>query len=293
MKWEYLREEEFAGAIEKSGGLCVMSIGCIEKHGQHLPLGTDSLKADKIVELAAERAGVVMFPTTMWLGDVMSSHALKNPAAVRRSGYIGMNPHTLLTVLEELCDEIARNGFTKILLCNSHGGNAGLLNFFLRLQGYKKKKYATMACRANDLTVAKMRAAIKADPESFSMLTEEDHRVLERFSDPSCEFGHGCFVETMLTLGTYPELVAEDRYEAESGLSTHRADYLSRLGVDFAYSWLANYPNAYTGTAPVGCSRTLAEAAMKLTLDRLTRIFEILRDDTECLAMIDEVVPSL
>ena len=146
MKWEYLREEEFAPAIEKSGGLCVMCLGCLEKHGQHLPVGTDSLKGDKIVEAAAERAGVVMFPTTMWLGDVVSSHAI-DPVAMRKHGFIGMNPHTLLTVLEELCDEIARNGFRKILLCGSHGGNTSLVNYFLRAQCYNKKGYATMYCK--------------------------------------------------------------------------------------------------------------------------------------------------
>lgn len=45
-------------------------------------LGTDSLHGDKIVELAAERAGVVKFPTTMWLGDVVSSHAVADPGAM-------------------------------------------------------------------------------------------------------------------------------------------------------------------------------------------------------------------
>ena len=44
MKWEYLREEEFEEAIERCGGLCVIPLGCLEKHGQHLPVGTDSLK---------------------------------------------------------------------------------------------------------------------------------------------------------------------------------------------------------------------------------------------------------
>lgn len=35
-----------------------------------------------------------------------------------------MNPHTMLTILEELCDEIARNGFRKILLANAYNGVA-------------------------------------------------------------------------------------------------------------------------------------------------------------------------
>ena len=54
MKWEYLREEEFDAAIEKSGGLCVIPIGCLEKHGQHMPVGTDVIQATEIAKIAAE-----------------------------------------------------------------------------------------------------------------------------------------------------------------------------------------------------------------------------------------------
>lgn len=295
MKWEYLREEEFAPAIEKSGGLCVMCLGCLEKHGQHLPVGTDSLKGDKIVEAAAERAGVVMFPTTMWLGDVVSSHAI-DPAAMRKHGFIGMNPHTLLTVLEELCDEIARNGFRKILLCGSHGGNTNLAGYFLRAQGYRKKGYATMFCRAYDLggqlKPANILAAAKANPDYFSMLTEEDYETLERFSAPDVTLGHACFGETALIYGTYPELVAPDRYDAESGASTHRADYLTNLGVSYAYAWPSNFPESYAGTPPHGCSRTIGEAVCKMSVDRLTHIFEVIRDDEECVAMAKDGFPG-
>ena len=77
MLWENLREEEFQGAIEKSGGLCVMVLGCLEKHGQHLPVGTDSLKGDGIVKEAAKLEDVVIFPTTrqsdaLWLKSAQS-----------------------------------------------------------------------------------------------------------------------------------------------------------------------------------------------------------------------------
>ena len=295
MKWEYLREEEFPEAIKKSGGLCVMALGCLEKHGQHLPVGTDSLKGDKIVELAAEKAGVVMFPTAMWLGDVVSSHAVSDPSVNKKYGFVGINPHTLLRVLEELCDEIHRNGFNKILICNSHGGNTRLLSYFLRAQGYNKKGYATMTCRAYDLggelRPVNMLAAAKADPEYFSMLTKEDYETLERFSAPETTFGHGCFGETMLVEGTYPELVKLDRCSAENGLSTHRADYLKELGVDYVYAWPSNFPNSYAGTDPIGCSRTLGEASIKMSVDRLAKIFEAIRDDEEVVKMAEEALP--
>ena len=83
MKWENLREEEFKDAIKRSGGLCVMALGCLEKHGEHLPVGTDSLKGDKIVEIAAEEADVMMFPTTMWLGQVFSIFAIRASLSAR------------------------------------------------------------------------------------------------------------------------------------------------------------------------------------------------------------------
>ena len=53
MLWEHLREEEFAPMLKKTHRVCAMAIGCLEKHGQHLPLGTDVLKGGKILELAA------------------------------------------------------------------------------------------------------------------------------------------------------------------------------------------------------------------------------------------------
>ena len=295
MKWEYLREEEFKQAIEKSGGLCVMCLGCMEKHGQHLPVGTDSLGGDKIVELAAEKAGVVMFPTTMWLGDVVSSHAVDDPDAMRKHGFVGINPHTLLTVLEELCDEIARNGFRKILLCNYHGGNNGLISYFFRAQCYKKKGYATMSCQAfaldSRLNPANILKESERDPEYFSMLTNEDRDTLKHFSSPNITDGHAGFGETMIVYGTYPELVAPERFEAEEGQSTHRADYLTKLGVNCGYAWSSNYPNSYAGTAPIGCSKTLGEAAVKISVDRLTKIFEAIRDDEECVKMAQEARP--
>ena len=61
MLWENLREEEFESAIEKSGKLCVIPIGCLEKHGQHLPVGTDNFIAKKVVYEAAKQEDVVIF----------------------------------------------------------------------------------------------------------------------------------------------------------------------------------------------------------------------------------------
>jgi creatinine amidohydrolase len=42
-KWEELTGPDFITAVHRSQGVCVLPFGIIEKHGPHLPLGTDLL----------------------------------------------------------------------------------------------------------------------------------------------------------------------------------------------------------------------------------------------------------
>ena len=297
MLWENLREEEFKDAIKKSGGLCVMVLGCLEKHGQHLPVGTDSIKGDGIVKEAAKLEDVVIFPTTMWLGNVMGAHSLADPERLSKHGFIGMNPYTLLRVLEELCDEIARNGFTKILILNSHGGNRDMLNFFMKAQTYKKKNYATMWTGAyflEDLAPIKVLDIIEPRRAEFDMLTEEDMETLRRYAKeaPGLSTGHGALCETALVYGTHPDTVAPERFDAECGLSTHRADFLQKEQISYGYSWSSNYPNHLNGLGPVGCTEGIGKAMVKITAERLARIFKMLKEDEEILKMQSDAIPS-
>ena len=297
MLWENLREEEFKGAIEKSGGLCVMVIGCLEKHGQHLPVGTDSLKGDGIVKEAAKLEDVVIFPTTMWLGNVCGLHTVDHPEKLKKCGFVAISPKLMLAALEELCDEIARNGFKKILLLNSHGGNVATLNHFIKEQCYKKKDYVTMWTGAyflEDLAPKTILDIIKPRREDFPMLTEEDMKTLEKFAEvaPGLATGHGGFCETALVYGTHPDTVAPERFDAECGLSTHRADYLFEEKVNFGYAWSTNYPNHLNGLAPTGCTESIGRAMVKISAERLARIFKMLKEDKECLKMLEEGNPS-
>jgi creatinine amidohydrolase len=297
MLWENLREEEFEEAVKKSGGLCVMVLGCLEKHGQHLPVGTDSLKGDGIVKEAAKLEDVVIFPTTMWLGNVMGAHSLPDPERLSKHGFIGISSNTLLTVLEELCDEIARNGFNKILILNSHGGNAQLLDYFVKVQCYNKKNYATMWTGAyflEDLAPQTVLDIINPRRSDFDMLTDEDYKTLEKFAKEPAGLatGHGGFCETALVYGTYPKTVNPDRFDAECGLSTHRADFLAKEKIRFGYAWSSNYPNHLNGLAPIGCTESIGKAMVKISAERLARIFKMLKEDTEVLKMVEDGIPS-
>lgn len=289
MRWEDLREEEFQDAVARCGGLCVVPIGCIEKHGQHLPVGTDSLHGIGIAERAAEKEEVCIFPAAMWLGDVVTYHPLTDPARERMQGYVSLEPMQLLDTLAELCGEIARNGFRKILFLNAHGGNVPLLEYFLRSYAYEPRDHAVMWTWS--LAFSRMEPArlykqvLKARRGDFKMVTDEDMETLARFAETGCGGGHADLRETGLIMGMYPGLSREDRFFAESGLSTHRTDYLTQMGVQIMNGWISDFPNAYEGYPPVGCTRTLGEAMVHVSVNRLVKIFRRLKADEDCVRM--------
>ncbi len=284
MNWEFLRSDEMNAAIERSGGLCILPIGCTERHGPHMPLGTDSLEVKAHVELAATMEDVVIFPTAMWLGDMVGVHGMDKE---RNHGAISLNPHTILTILEELCDEIARNGFRKILIVNCHGGNSSVLDYFLRAQGYKNKNYATMKTNSYDKVVSKadqIYAHFMEHREEYPMLTDHDMEVLKSFAEREGGFGggHADFMETAWIMGAYPGLIAEDRFELENGYSTGRSKHLQELGVSVTRQWAADYPYAYSGHPSTGCTETIGQAFNLYCAKRLAKIFKVLKEDEEC-----------
>lgn len=285
MIWDNLREEEFEGAIERSGGLCVIPLGCIEKHGQHLPVGTDYIEAMTITKAAAEIEDVVIFPVGAWLGEVSCFHAIKDPAKARLRGCIGIKQSTILTVLEELCDEIARNGFSKILIVNCHGGNTGILSHFLRCQSYEHKPYATMTAFAfsfPDMKPQNLLSTIMNRKSDFPYITKSDIETLKKYAETTYGGGHGDFRETAVILSADESLVAPDRYDAESGISTHRTDYLSAAGVRATNDWLANFPNSYEAYPPFDCTKTIGDAMVKVCAEKLAKTFKIIKENDDC-----------
>ena len=61
-KWEELTAGDFKEAIAKSQGTCLLPFGILEKHGPHLPIGTDLLNARYVAEHAVEEEYVIISP---------------------------------------------------------------------------------------------------------------------------------------------------------------------------------------------------------------------------------------
>ncbi|MBK7477466.1 MAG: creatininase family protein [Haliscomenobacter sp.] len=62
MNWQDLTGNEFIKAVEISEKVCLLPLSCIERHGNHLPLGTDMFIARELCERVAKEESVVIFP---------------------------------------------------------------------------------------------------------------------------------------------------------------------------------------------------------------------------------------
>lgn len=296
MNWEELRADQMKDAVEKSGGLCVFPLGCLEKHGYHLPLGVDSIRAKDVLEMAAKIEDVMIFPTGMWLGDMIGS---KSAPVENNHGAISLHPHTLITVVEELLDEIARNGFRKILIINSHGGNSALISYLMRSHFDKKRDYVLMSTPFTDPVMRnpqKIYEYLLENRAAYPMLGDEEFAVLKKFADlGKWGGGHADFVETAHIYGCRPELVEPKHFAVANGLSTGETSYLTELGVTIAGGWGATHRHAYNGYDPIGCNQAIGEAFVKYVAERFAKIFSVLKQDEECIKIqnkLREIVES-
>ncbi|MBQ4527280.1 MAG: creatininase family protein [Clostridia bacterium] len=266
MLWENLREEEFKEAIEKSNGVCIVPVGCLEKHGQHLPVGCDTIIGAGVCEKAAELEYAVVFPT-MFFGE--------KTGAGEFAGTVIFSAKLRWDILNETCKEIARNGFKKILLVSSHGGNGAMLGNFSRSVLYEKNDYMVFDTNCGDHAVD-----VIAEEGRYDYLTEEDRKYIRDFVESGKRWGHAGIRETSLTYAIKPETVRLDKITQEDGLSTHRFDEFSKMGVSTPFAWMANYPNSYGGDHHEGVNERIAKALFEHNAEVLAKRIKFLKEET-------------
>src|ERR1039457_4667061 len=98
-KWEELTATDFVQAVHQSQGVCVLPIGIIEKHGPHLPLGTDLLDVRFAVMNAVQQEYAVVFPE-YYFGQIFE--------AQQEPGTVAYSLTTQLILLQETVKEMAR-----------------------------------------------------------------------------------------------------------------------------------------------------------------------------------------
>jgi creatinine amidohydrolase len=110
-RYEELTSPDFIQAVAKSGGTCIIPVGILEKHGPHLPLGTDLLDCRELSLRAAAKEYTIVFPQ-YYFGQIFE--------AKHQPGTIAYSTHLMLDLLQETCDELSRNGIKTVL--DGHAG---------------------------------------------------------------------------------------------------------------------------------------------------------------------------
>ena len=276
MLWENLREEEFENAIKVSNKVCVVPIGCIEKHGQHLPVGTDTQTASYIANAAAEIEPVVVFPG-IYFGDLLGLYMWK--------GTIAFSSELLQQMLTELCAEIARNGFKKILILNGHGGNTGLLANFLRSTAHEKKDYVVM--KRNEYQYSHKDLVNDLDAgEEFPELLPEDIAYLREAVEQHHMCGHGGIMETAIMNVVNPDAVDMSRANVDDGTSRRRTDYLSKKGIGISGSgmfWLTDFPDSLSGEKFERANARIGQVLLRKRIALQAEAVRLLKQDDRVL----------
>ncbi len=276
-RWLYVTAEEFPELRKLAKETCIIPLGCVEKHGLHLPLGQDILQVSHIAHEASKLEPVCVFPDVAF-GDISGG---TDPDM----GFIEMPIELRNQMLEHFCQEISRNGYKKIIIFNGHGGNTQWLSTFLRKLDAKKHDF--VACVVMIQLQAPHMMAKKLLTEgrgSIPELNGEDEERILKYHEENMKVGHACFGETAYMLGIHPETVRMDRLGIESGKSRDLTRKFSEAGIQIRDGgWSIDYPNAFCGDDPYGCNERIGRAAVRLEAERLAKAIRVIKEDEDLL----------
>lgn len=282
-RWMHITSGDFEELRKASKDVCVIPLGCIEKHGTHMPLGTDVMEAVSLCYEASQMETCCVAPPYVF-GDVPENYP-KMP-----KGSITISLETEMALLTELCDQIARNGYKKIIFGNCHGGNVNWLRTFLRKLENKEHNFVAMlynlgSSRCSDL----VESIDKLGADHYPSLTKEDIEVLRENSDYYRYDGHGGFCETSIMLNYYPDTVKLDRLGQENGLSTHATTKYKEHHLNIKdFGWFADFPNAYGGSDPIHVNPRIAKAVCQFEIEQFADAIRFVKEDDDCLKWHNE-----
>ena len=254
--WEELTSSDFALAVKQSEGVCLLPIGVIEKHGQHLPLGTDVFAVRELCRRAAAKEYCLVFPF-YYAGQINE--------AKQQPGTVAYSPELMTRILDETCQEIARNGIKKIIIVNGHGGNNSWLEYFCLTQLASPRDYAI-----------------------FYTNPSASQDVLKKISEMrKTKTGeHADEIETSNMLVVRPDLVKMERATAESGVSLNRLQHLPG-NLYTGIFWYAKYPNHYAGDAK-DASAAIGEINIESRTQNLAEWIKAVKADQTTLRLQNE-----
>lgn len=207
-QWASLRAPAFRD-IDPMRTIAILPTAAVEQHGPHLPVGTDTIINTHLCALLAERA-----PADLDLRILPVMAVGKSNEHLWAPGTLTLSATTALAAWTEIGLSVARAGVRKIVILNSHGGNADLISILAR----------ELRVQAGMLAVRLGWGAQGMPPGVYS--PQEEH------------FGiHGGDMETSLLLHFRPDTV--DMTAARDFRSTAETAAIAPIG-PVARGWIAS-----------------------------------------------------
>jgi creatinine amidohydrolase len=263
--WADLATTDFA-VLDPAATVAMLPLGATEQHGPHLPLAVDQCLVDGIVANALPRlpaaCPVLVLPT---------QHVGYSPEHAQFPGTLTLPIETVVATWIALGESVARSGVKKLLLFNSHGGQASVLDIVAR-ELRVRCDLIVYGCSWWNLSLGE---AVNGQ------FTADEHR-----------FGvHGGEIETSLMLALRPRAVRMAQAKNFPSSSRERAA---------AYPVLGNGKSAKLGWAmqdynPEGAAGNAAAASAdkgRLVLDAAGRELALLLQEISALPLSTLAAPA-
>jgi creatinine amidohydrolase len=243
--WLSLTTEEFS-----ADRIAVLPVAAVEQHGPHLPVGVDTLIAQAY--LARVRALLPRDSAALFL-PVQAVGASDEHRAYR--GTLTLSPQTALAAFVEIGESVRRAGIRKLVIVNSHGGNAALIDLAARQLRVRHEMLA-VHCSWGRFGY----------PAGLFTEAEETHGI------------HGGDIETSIMLAAYPDLVRRDRLAdfKPATVAMERDFTWLRADVPVGFGWMTQDLHA---SGAVGNARLATAAKGEAALDHGARALVALLDD--------------
>jgi len=241
---EEMTSEE-AGKAIKEADFVVLPAGSLEQHSLHLPLSTDSIRAEYLAKYLAENSGdlkIVVLPTLKY---GLSEHHIRFP------GTMSLKEETYMNMIFEIALSLKKHGAKRLLVMNFHGGNIQAIRLaLLRIERELGLK------------------------TYFVHWTEFAKDLIDEYGKGT-PYGHSGFYETSMVMLFRPDLVREDRIREQEYRGPPRDREVPTTKV------LAYFDERYP-TGGIGDPRLASkEFAEKLVKDVTERILQALKKDIE------------
>nr|WP_256372966.1 creatininase family protein [Pseudoruegeria sp. HB172150] len=207
MDWAERRAPEFA-SVHPMTSIAILPTAAIEQHGPHLPVGTDTMIAEGM--LAEFRKSC---PDDLDVAILPVQAVGKSNEHLWAKGTLTLTAPTALAAWTEIGMSVARAGYRKIVIVNSHGGNLDLVSILSR-----------------ELRVEAGMLAVKCQWGGFG-------HPEGMYSEHERAYGiHGGDVETSLMLAFRPDCV--EMGQAKDFRSAAETDPISPIG-GISRGWIA------------------------------------------------------